>query len=1240
MPAFVVSGLQRVRNVGGRFFRHFGIHCATHQIRVIIISCLVITSLFYPALSIYSSSQPQLIAHYSSRIRDTLHFLEGFGYPAHDDLHDIWTRHNALHVREDPIARALCATERTLRVERILAYSPELENDNALNPHTILATMELETAISKILSTRRAKCLTKPGGECLVISPSMFWSGDEQVLQSQANVFGSVNLSKNVSASGIPVTPHMVLAGRRLNEHFTSQVDFASALALTFIFVETDCLDDSGHISWRKVLEDATAGNAQLVFETQEPNIVTLELDTKTSHRRGSFVISAFICMAYLIFLGYFVVSMRRMNTVHSRIGLAFTGLVELLVSTITSLSVCALVGFKITMVPWAFLLIVILFVGAENMFALVDAVVKTSITLSVKDRIGEGLSRAGTSNTLKVVTYNSILGVIAFFSVGAIRQFCTFAIVVLVAHWFLVHTFFTTVLSIDIQRLELDELLRQDSSLAPSAGTPRPPVSNPPSNQPWRRSIMAANNLLHGRATKNLSLLLLLAVTATLYYATSPPTSALNREEPRFPFTPSSSAKPKHIPIGVDPAEDIWKTLNPVSNDPVIHLRIESPTIVAFTSSGGADATVDLLPNRSRLTMKTIEAFTWLLKIVVFPISVTTGTLYGLLLYLLKDAELLEAQRNRAGPDAPPKEEDAVEPQISFTTLPRAFPTDVELIAASKDGRFAASIGLGNELVVWRTDTKDCIQIDATDVLTYGASTSSATSALTALALDEYGQFCAVGTGAGVIAIWSINETSAIPFQHHLSSESLSSTVTDIEFLQVVSSPTTRLSTARSPASPPPLVSVYDNGAAVKWTTVPVPVATPINSSRPPFVDRSMLLRFEGDETPLIAFSMEDGLLEISEIGLREGGLGPDCQFLVGNPIDRAVKVHGRYLDFGGERHLIIAVGTRAGVVSLWDAKLGDCISVLDEGWGEVTGLRISPIRRKACSICGEYPPESFSVAISVHSRIIFHRVYASVQGRQCSCPRCQPHQSPVRNVGLGRRSRSSSQAPSPGSASPVIARSRLPSVSDGAVANIALSFPVSGHGVHSRRISEKDALRRGSDNLSVTIDGEEDGFPSLVGPDTTLPSMAARSALWQSAVIVRSAEATLDRGGWDVFNGRFVGVRRKPRTIGKPKERLSVPVDSRHLPGLSIATLERWELWTFDPQSSSLRASSLVTLHQRQPVITEDPHRRRSASSGNKGLNVPGIPFTRVSSVVGGRTFCLSGFGNTLGLFSLELP
>jgi hypothetical protein len=43
----------------------------------------------------------------------------------------------------------------------------------------------------------------------------------------------------------------------------------------------------------------------------------------------------------------------RTINNLHSKLGVALTGVIEILVSTVTSLSVCALAGFKITMIPW-----------------------------------------------------------------------------------------------------------------------------------------------------------------------------------------------------------------------------------------------------------------------------------------------------------------------------------------------------------------------------------------------------------------------------------------------------------------------------------------------------------------------------------------------------------------------------------------------------------------------------------------------------------------------------------------------------------------------------------------------------------------------------------------------------------------------------------------------------------------------------------------------------------------------
>ena len=65
----------------------------------------------------------------------------------------------------------------------------------------------------------------------------------------------------------------------------------------------------------------------------------------------GWTAISAFLYLAYIGFFAYIAWTVRQMYAVHSRLGVMFTALVEIVVSTITLLNVCTPVGFKITMV-------------------------------------------------------------------------------------------------------------------------------------------------------------------------------------------------------------------------------------------------------------------------------------------------------------------------------------------------------------------------------------------------------------------------------------------------------------------------------------------------------------------------------------------------------------------------------------------------------------------------------------------------------------------------------------------------------------------------------------------------------------------------------------------------------------------------------------------------------------------------------------------------------------------------
>ncbi|KAJ7184380.1 sterol regulatory element binding protein cleavage-activating protein [Mycena filopes] len=1216
--------LQYARTYGNRFFLQFGLHCATHQIRIILVSCVVITSLFYPALALYSSSGPSFLS-----VLDVTRSQ----YP--QDLVNLWAGHDSLRVLGDAVSlaktRASCEGNSTLRVERILIQSPF---DGGVNHQILQSTLELERRIDDL----DLPCLKRPDGTCFVLSPLAFWRHDEATLRADPSLLDTL-LSRNISVAGVPITPQMVLAGRGSDEPHVAgtHFDFAMFLALTYFFPNSDCLGSAEHVAWLKAVDEASQ-NAPRTVHTQEPTLIALEFDEIRASSRGWTAISALLYLAYSAFFVYVSWSMRRMDAVHSRIGITFTALVEITVSTITSVSVCALVGFRVTMVPWELLPIVIVFVGAENMFNLVDAVGKTSVTLSVKQRIAQGLSHAGTSNTLKVVSYNSILGVIAVFAAGAIRQFCVFAIVVLVAHWFLAHTFFMAVLSIDMQRLELDDLLRQNPSLAPAI--PPPPIArevmSKNSRSPWEKLVIMSQNMLRGRATKNISLLMLLAITGTLYYTTYPTEPRLPMEEMQRALTRTNHTSA--LPRQPSPAWNIWKTLNP--SEKTLHLRIEAPVVLTLR----ADWNSPDAPASHRSKFFSMRVLFWMLKIVVLPITATTTVLWGLLLYLLKDAELLEAQRNRPDIDSPEVvEEDtasAFEGRISFSTLPRALASDVDLIATSQDGGLVVSVGTQNEVIIWRMLSRVHVAIDVTDVLLRSASTSSASSKITCVAVDGDGGYCAVGTGAGNIAVWSIGKHSIHPLPL-LSLPNSSAAVVDLLFLCPVARGARRTPPQSEPCSPQDrqlpvsLLAIYEGGLAAKWGIGISAGVTFFAPSQRASLVRSLLLRVPQADNVLLGFCMDDGTLEFAEVQGAQALVLPDHSIYAGNAADVVATAHACLVEVSGSTRLVVAAATESGTVSLWDGGTGELIHLLDESHGRINRLRISPAPAGPCASCGKLPLDGFFFAFSADNIVHFFRVYLTEQARRCSCNVHPPRRMPSWDS-LGRHSRANSIAPSPGG-SPSIPRIKLASVFE------PPPFPISGHGVRSRRVSERDSgTRRSLETLTVPTLGEDNG--GLLGPmDSAImrPSPGVTVSVWQHVFVVRVADTVCDRGGWDVCDRRVVGVRRKPRSAVKSARVNVNPLVEQ--PGLTPATMERWELWSFDPSGTRVQSSALATLVgngepsvlSRASISSASTDSSRSSRSSKD--TIPRLPFTRVSPFLVSRSHSLAGFGNTVGVFNL---
>ncbi|KAG0201974.1 hypothetical protein BGX33_009992 [Mortierella sp. NVP41] len=164
---------------------------------------------------------------------------------------------------------------------------------------------------------------------------------------------------------------------------------------------------------------------------------------------------------AYFVMFLYISLSVGRVDLVKSKYGLGIAAVATVFVSLLMSIGLCSVFGVTLTLMPWEILPFMIIVVGVENINILVHAVVETSMDLPVRERVGRGLGTVGVSITLTLVAELCLLIIGAMTTIPAVQEFCTFAIAAVIMDYLLQMTFFITVISIDIRRLELSDLGR-----------------------------------------------------------------------------------------------------------------------------------------------------------------------------------------------------------------------------------------------------------------------------------------------------------------------------------------------------------------------------------------------------------------------------------------------------------------------------------------------------------------------------------------------------------------------------------------------------------------------------------------------------------------------------------------------------------------------------------------------------------------------------------------------------------
>ncbi|KAJ3173362.1 hypothetical protein HDU87_007631 [Geranomyces variabilis] len=487
----------------GAFYRH-GLFCASHPyvtlffsfVLLFFLSSPIVHQLHVNLVQTQPATKPVLFwettSPHTSIYRDRIH--EKYGTVPFLRLEQI-----VINVTQAPTSDGLAAVRGAVD-RKFLDYAMDLQQKISVSIAEFGEAVEGRPAVGS--ATRKytlSDICYKPHGSdrCLVHSPLEYWASDAGRFKTDRDYLSTLSNTSVLSSLGIPIPLPSVFGGVRL-DGMTGSIVGAESLLITYFLIERNTENNYGEsISdvWDKLWDGVTlpadrSGTPSLPAPVAcradgEPKLLYYEFGRSSSLFTGE---SLVLGVMYLIVFLYISLVLGKVDLVKSKFALGFGAVVTVFSGLIMSVGLCSMLGVKTSLVPWEALPFLIIVVGVENISVLTNAVVKTSLDLPVKERVGLGLSKVGASMTLSLGGEMLLLLIASTTSIPALQEFCLFAAVSIVMDYFMQITFFITILSIDIRRLELSDLhkLRQAQSVtsAPrlsSATTYTPPGESPP---------------------------------------------------------------------------------------------------------------------------------------------------------------------------------------------------------------------------------------------------------------------------------------------------------------------------------------------------------------------------------------------------------------------------------------------------------------------------------------------------------------------------------------------------------------------------------------------------------------------------------------------------------------------------------------------------------------------------------------------------------------------------------------
>uniref|UniRef100_A0A8B9E100 Sterol regulatory element-binding protein cleavage-activating protein n=1 Tax=Anser cygnoides TaxID=8845 RepID=A0A8B9E100_ANSCY len=352
-------------------------------------------------------------------------------------------------------------------LSRVFQLVEEIRNHALRDSSGVKSLEEVCLQVTDLLPGLKKLRNLLPEHGCLLLSPGNFWQNDRERFNADPDIIKTIHQHepKTLQTSATLKDLLFGLPGKYSGVNLYNRKRVVSYM-VTLGLQRYDSRFLSSLRSRLKLLHPS-------------PNCTLREENIVHVHFKEEIGIAELIPLVttYIILFAYIYFSTRKIDMVKSKWGLALAAVVTVLSSLLMSVGLCTLFGLTPTLNGGEIFPYLVVVIGLENVLVLTKSVVSTPVDLEVKLRIAQGLSNESWSIMKNMATELGIILIGYFTLVPAIQEFCLFAVVGLVSDFFLQMFFFTTVLSIDIRRMELADLnkrLPAEACLPPAKAVSR----------------------------------------------------------------------------------------------------------------------------------------------------------------------------------------------------------------------------------------------------------------------------------------------------------------------------------------------------------------------------------------------------------------------------------------------------------------------------------------------------------------------------------------------------------------------------------------------------------------------------------------------------------------------------------------------------------------------------------------------------------------------------------------------